>query len=673
MYVNGSGMSQDCARSGTTFICASRAARLENISPSTCSEYASAPIRGSRLVGAESNKKSTVPESAEVFEEPQPTRRNAPQSSTAHIIATAIAGARNDNNPARKFLARVAMHQFPQNRGSLSPSSRRQIIRAPMKRLVSQNRESQSLFRLRRNAKSRRRHNLNPRQSSPQLRHQQRIFRPAPRHDQFIHPHARKNKSPESIRNRERRKNRRGPHQILSPRAPLSSPRNQFVRIFHPKLLAPRRLRRQQTQISVSQHPLQQRPNHLATQSNPRIAIVCHAPPRDALHQRINDHVPRPGIEREYILGPRAKRNHGDVSNSSNVQSHTPQLPIPVQQIIHKRHQRRPLPARGHIRRTKIRNRRDSSARRNNARLTDLQSGSHPPPAQKPRRRPLMKNRLPMRPNQSDPTQRHTPPPTSSHSRRCKLLPQQKIQLTDFGGGSTPAIGKPQDRRAHARRKPHMMMSFEFDRKGRGRARNTHQGNIDPIRRSARHHSQYAHHSTESRSPQAPFTTAISQQVYTLPYVFALGFLTMRRASSSRDRRLCLQPVDGSLPFSRIIQIFLCVLCVSAVVSASLCVAVAILSLPLASPSGHESCFCKAAKSTIASIGVNLFKSAERIASTTEASSAVKVVCCCTGSPAPGESSAVNFSSLCSCLRKISLARAITSFGNPASRAPSTP
>src|SRR5271156_6713790 len=511
-------MSQLCARSGITFKCASRATRLENISPSTCAEKASAPIRGSRFVGAESIKKFTVPESAEVFAEPQPTRSNAPHNSTAPVIAKAIA-ALPGGKESHCTLTRVAVHQFPHNHRLFRAGCRRQIIRPPMKRLISQNRESQSLFRLRRHPKSPRRHNLNPRQSRPQLRHQQRILRPAPRHNQFIHPHPRKNKSPERIRNRKRRKNRSRAHQIFRPRAPLPRPANQLIRVLQPKLLAPRRLRRRQSQISAAQHHLQQRPNHLPTQSNPRVPVISRAPLASALHQRINNHVPRPGIKRKHILRPRAQRNHRNIRNPSDIQSHPPQLRIPVKQITHKRPQRRPLPASSHIRRTKIRNRRNSGPCGDDARLTNLQSRSHPPPAQKPRRRPLMKNRLPMRPNQSNRTQRHAPAFASSQSSRRKFLPQQKIQLADFSGRSPPAIGKPQNRRTHPRRKPHMMMPFKFDRKGRRRARNTHQGNINPIRRSARHHPQYAHHSTKSRSLKAQFTTSISRAVYTLPHL----------------------------------------------------------------------------------------------------------------------------------------------------------
>src|SRR5271156_5895552 len=165
-------MSQLCARSGITFKCASRATRLENISPSTCAEKASAPIRGSRLVGAESIKKFTVPESAEVFAEPQPTRSNAPHNSAAPIIAKAIA-ALPHGKESHCTLTRVAVHQFP---------------------------------------------------------HKKRFLRPPPRHNQFIHPHPRKNKSPERIRNRKRRKNRSGAHQILRPRAPLPCPANQLIR-----------------------------------------------------------------------------------------------------------------------------------------------------------------------------------------------------------------------------------------------------------------------------------------------------------------------------------------------------------------------------------------------------------------------------------------------------------
>ncbi len=139
-------------------------------------------------------------------------------------------------------------------------------------------------------------------------------------------------------------------------------------------------------------------------------------------------------------------------------------------------------------------------------------------PPKNRRRRPLMKNRLPMRPNQSNRTQRHTPPSASSQRRRRKLLSQQKIQLADFSGGSRPAVGKPQNRAAHPRGKPHLMMSFEFHRKGRKSARkyapsatSMPSAEVPDIIPSTR----ITPLSLEARKPQ--FTTAISQQVYTLP------------------------------------------------------------------------------------------------------------------------------------------------------------
>src|SRR5580704_7055446 len=171
-------MSQDCARSGITFIFASRPTRLEKISPSTCSEYASAPIRGSKFVGAESSKNVTVEEAAEVCDDPQPASRIAPHSSTAKSAHKA-----DGTIPVRKILARVAVHQFPQNRPALRASSRRQIIHPALQRLVSQHRKSQRFLRLRRHPKPRRWHNLNPWQSRTQLRQQQRILRPSARHN----------------------------------------------------------------------------------------------------------------------------------------------------------------------------------------------------------------------------------------------------------------------------------------------------------------------------------------------------------------------------------------------------------------------------------------------------------------------------------------------------------
>ena len=123
----------------------------------------------------------------------------------------------------------------------------------------------------------------------------------------------------------------------------------------------------------------------------------------------------------------RAPRNHRNIRNPPNIQSHAPHFRIPVQQIIHERHQWRPLPARRHIRRPKIRNRRNSGPRRDNARLANLQSRSHSSPAQKSRRRPLMKNRLPVRPNHSNRTQRHTPPLQAAKAAAANSSPSKKF------------------------------------------------------------------------------------------------------------------------------------------------------------------------------------------------------------------------------------------------------
>jgi len=183
------------------------------------------------------------------------------------------------------------------------------------------------------------------------------------------------------------------------------------------------------------------------------------------------------------------------------------------------------------------------------------------------------------------------------------------------------------------------MMSFEFHRKGRGRARNTHQGNINAIRRSARHHSQYAHHTAESRSQSPQFTTAISRPGYTLPYVvvvavigsrcFAVDLLSVHCVSDDvRNivfRRPAPLPQIGRtnfcaflyplVPRSRLLY---------SIFRISLCLCAAVAILPLRVPHLHRSCFCKAANRFIASSGVNVFKSAERRASTTEASIAAK-------------------------------------------------
>ena len=162
---------------------------------------------------------------------------------------------------ASRILARSSPHHFAHHRRMPRPCSGRQIICAAVIRLVRQHRKRERLFRFRRNAEFAGRHNLNSRQSRRQLRHHQRILRPASGHDQFIHPRPRQNKSAQRIRNRKRSEHRRR-RTRSSVALGASCPRPEFLRVRPPELLAPRRLWRPLAQVWLPHHLLQQRGNH---------------------------------------------------------------------------------------------------------------------------------------------------------------------------------------------------------------------------------------------------------------------------------------------------------------------------------------------------------------------------------------------------------------------------
>src|ERR1700756_4503048 len=105
-----------------------------------------------------------------------------------------------------------------------------------------------------------------------------------------------------------------------------------------------------------------------------------------------------------------------------------------VQKVIYERHKRRTRPPRRHVRWAKISNRRHTRPPGNDARLANLKGRSHAP-AEKPRRHALMKNRLPVRPDQRNLAHGNAPVPASRDGRTRKLFAEQKIKLANLSSG----------------------------------------------------------------------------------------------------------------------------------------------------------------------------------------------------------------------------------------------
>src|SRR5580704_12085204 len=72
------------------------------------------------------------------------------------------------------------------------------------------------------------------------------------------------------------------------------------------------------------------------------------------LHQGIDDHVSRTGIESNYFVYSRCGRNQRQISNASDILQHTSAFLICELHIIEERHQRSTLTTGYHICRTEV-------------------------------------------------------------------------------------------------------------------------------------------------------------------------------------------------------------------------------------------------------------------------------------------------------------------------------
>ena len=147
----------------------------------------------------------------------------------------------------------------------------------------------------------------------------------------------------------------------------------------------------------------------------------------------------------------RARGNHRDVRDPADIQRDAPDPLVPIEQIIDKRHERRALPARGHVGGTKIAHRGDARARRNHRRLADLQRRGDALSVET-RWHALMKNSLPVRADHSDLRGSHAKFLACGERSRRKYFAQQKIELADFAGGHRPAFAEFQDGFLHSPR-----------------------------------------------------------------------------------------------------------------------------------------------------------------------------------------------------------------------------
>src|ERR1700735_1465857 len=130
---------------------------------------------------------------------------------------------------------------------------------------------------------------------------------------------------------------------------------------------------------------------------------------REFFYQRVNDHIPRAGVEGEDIFRFCMRGNYRDVGDSADVQGRAVPRRVAVKQIINEGPQRSPLSAGGHIRRTKLPDGRHTCALGDYAGLANLQRRGYLRIVETGRSCPLMVDRLPMRTDQREFSQRNSP------------------------------------------------------------------------------------------------------------------------------------------------------------------------------------------------------------------------------------------------------------------------
>src|SRR5690348_5980754 len=357
------------------------ATRLEKMSPSMNCACASAEKRGSRLIGANSIKKFTVPGAGSREEPLQLERMN--------VATSKVAMATIDNDlgvfsaPLRLCGWTLSFKGFPSARewpddfahhdGARCSRCRRYIVWTPVPRLIGQHCKCESFFGIFGHAESAGWKELNPWERGRELGHNERIVRPAASDDHFSHMRAWQNEFLKRVCDGERRKYCCRPHQIRRFDVVLLAKRENPLGGCFAELLAAGGFRRLFLEIVIAHQAVEQPGQCPARHRDLRILVVMLAALRNRLDERIDDHVAGSGVECEDVRVGCIRGDYGYIRNSADIQCNAADMFAAVEQIVDEWHERRALAANGHVRRAKIRDDRNAGLCRDYTGLADLQ------------------------------------------------------------------------------------------------------------------------------------------------------------------------------------------------------------------------------------------------------------------------------------------------------------
>src|SRR5712691_10683111 len=221
-----------------------------------------------------------------------------------------------------------------------------------------------------------------------------------------------------------------------------SAASQKFAHEFSPEFFAARSLRRLSTEKVALQYLLDDLNQHFPRGRN--LSATIERLDEEPFSDGINDHIARPGIKRDHMVGSCTGGNRGEVRDAADVLYDSSYARVAKQKVVEEGNQRRTLASSRHIRRTEIGNHRHAHSRRDNCRLSRLPSGRNPA-SKKALRLTLMIKRLPVA---TDELRLYTKPSLGSqHSIGIKFA-DQEIQPGQFRHACSRSVHCSQHSRA---------------------------------------------------------------------------------------------------------------------------------------------------------------------------------------------------------------------------------
>src|SRR5579862_7415266 len=439
------------------------------------SDCPSMPTRGSRLVGLLSMIMTSVERSSGCEQESRGDRKLA-----VRITKIAL------GSDARGLNLRVlCIRDLPQDRGTLCPCCRGNVRGTPMPRLVGQQGEGQSFFRIRRDAELVGKAQRDPEsdQFSVQHGHERRVLCSSAGNDHFLKALISfQDVTLNCVGDGACGESRRGCHYVGL--AGAAAELKKAAHVFAAEFFAAggsRRLLAEERRPCQSRNDAVERASRTSDSS---VAVVAFG--EEFCHHAVDDHVARASVEGRDLKERRVSGNRGQVGDSADVLCYAAYALVAIEKVVEKRHERRAFAVRGHVSGTKIGNDRYTQPRSDDSGFPGLPSYRQLA-AEKSCSRSLVIEGLSMT---ADEVEFYAMLACCLCDSLSVEFAKKKIQPRQIGHASQLRVHHFQNRAADSGgERIFLMRKKRVERAPAPAGRHPHDGNIDPVGGGAAHDS----------------------------------------------------------------------------------------------------------------------------------------------------------------------------------------